>query len=182
MRLRLNRIGILAAALAALPTLALTPTARAQEKVIRIPMTTSGPGTLYPVSGSTTYENRCTSPIYETLLEYKYLKRPLELQPLLLEEMPEVTEGGKVWRFKLKPGIMFHDDACFPGGEGRELVAEDVLYSWRRLADPEYRYKSFWLVDGIIEGFNEYKDEQARLVQGGDEFDYSAPVSGYEIL
>jgi len=181
-RLRLNRFGVVAAVLAVLPSLAFTPTAQAQEKVIRIPMTTSGPGSLDPVSGSTTYENRCTAPIYETLLEYKYLKRPLEVQPLLLEEMPEVTEGGKVWRFRLKPGIMFHDDDCFPDGEGRELVASDVLYSWRRLADPEYRFKSFWLVDGIIEGFNEYKDEQAELVKNGAEFDYEAPVSGFEIV
>jgi ABC-type transport system substrate-binding protein len=141
-------------------TLAAT-TAEAQQKVIRIPMTTSGPGTLDPVRGSTTYENRAASCVYETLLQYKYLARPLELTPLLLSEMPEVTEEGKVWRFRLRDDVYFHDDPCFPGGEGRKLVSKDVFYSWKRLADPRYQYKSWWLVEGIIKGFDEYKAHQA---------------------
>jgi ABC-type transport system substrate-binding protein len=139
------------------------------QKVLRIPNTTSGPGSLDPVRGSTTYENRASSCVYETLLEYKYLKRPLELQPLLLAEMPEVTEGGKVWRFRLKEGVRFHDDPCFPNETGRELVAADVFYSWKRLADPAYQYKSWWLVEGIIKGFDEYKTHQAwRLRVAGN--------------
>jgi len=113
------------------------------EKVLRIPMTTSGPNSLDPVRGSTTYENRCCVQVYETLLTYHYLKRPLELEPLLLERMPEVSDDGLVWDFKLKEDVTFHDDACFPGGEGRELVADDVIYSWKRLADPKYEYKNW---------------------------------------
>lgn len=163
----------------------LTPFTTAQEtKTLRIPMTTAGPGTLDPAMGSTTYENRTASCLYETLLQYKYLKRPLELEPLLLTEMPEVTEGGKVWRFTLQPGIMFHDDPCFPGGKGREVVASDVFYSWRRLADPKNKYKSFWLVDSLITGFNEYRDSQAAIkaADANAEFDYGAPIEGFEIV
>lgn len=151
-------------------------------KVIRIPNSTSGPGTLDPVRGSTTYENRAASCVYETLLEYKYLVRPLALQPLLLTEMPEVTDGGRLWRFKLAKGIHFHDDPCFPGGKGRELVASDVFYSWKRLADPAYQYKSWWLVDGMIKGFNEYKDAQKARIDSGETFDYDAPVEGFRVI
>lgn len=169
--------------LAAAAVLAMPSTATAQEeKVLRIPMTTSGPGTLDPVMGSTTYENRAASCVYETLLQYKYLKRPLELEPLLLAEMPEVTEAGRVWRFKLKKGVTFHDDPCFANGEGREVVASDVFYSWKRIADPDNKYKSFWLVDGIIKGFNEYRDEQAAAIKDGGAFDYEAPVEGFTIV
>ncbi len=152
------------------------------DKVLRIPMQTSGPGTLDPVMGSTTYENRASSCLYETLLQYKYLKRPLEVEPLLLAEMPEVTGGGKHWKFTLRPGITFHDDPCFPGGEGREVKASDVFYSWKRLADPQHRYKSWWLVDGMIKGFNEYKEAQAARVESGQAFDYDAAVEGFKIL
>lgn len=168
----------------AAPTLAgaETATKTKEDKVLRIPMTTSGPGTLDPIMGSTTYENRAVSCLYETLLQYKYLKRPLELEPLLLAEMPEVTEGGKHWKFRLQPGITFHDDPCFPGGQGREVTAKDVLYSWRRLADPSSRYKSWWLVEGLIKGFNEYKDEQAKRVDAGQKFDYDAPVEGFKVI
>ncbi len=156
----------------------LAPQADAQEKVIRIPMTTNGPGTLDPIMGSTTYENRASSALYETLLQYKYLKRPLELEPLLLTQMPEVTEGGRLWKFELLPGVLFHDDPCFPGGKGREMVADDVIYSWKRLADPANTYKSWWLVEGMIKGFDDYKNKQAERVKNKEPFDYEADVEG----
>jgi len=170
-------------AIAAVSMIGLPLTAQ-ETKTLRIPMTTAGPGTLDPAMGSTTYENRASSTMYETLLQYKYLKRPLELEPLMLTEMPEVTEGGRVWRFKLQPGIMFHDDPCFPGGKGREVVASDVFYSWRRLADPKNKFKSFWLVDGMIKGYNEYRDAQVAIKAADPdaEFDYSAPIEGFEIV
>jgi peptide/nickel transport system substrate-binding protein len=152
-----------------------------QEKILRIPMTTNGPGTLDPVAGSTTYENRACSALYETLLEYKYLKRPLELQPLLLAEMPEVIDGGRLWKFRLLEGVRFHNDECFPGGVGRELKAEDVIYSWKRLADPENQYKSWWLVDQLIKGFDAYKDEQKQRVDDGEDFDFDADVEGLRV-
>lgn len=155
--------------------------ALAQNKILRIPMTTNGPGTLDPIAGSTVYENRACSAVYETLMEYKYLKRPLELEPLLLAEMPEVLDGGRVWKFRLREGVKFHDDACFPGGKGRELTASDVIYSWRRLADPANTYKSWWLVDGLIKGFDAYKESQAELVAAGKKFDYEAPVEGMRV-
>ncbi len=87
-------------------------------KILRLPIHSDGPGSLDPADGSTQYDNRCLSQIYETLLQYKYLKRPLELEPLLLEEMPQVSEDGKTYQFKLKKGVRFHDDACFPDGKG----------------------------------------------------------------
>ena len=148
------------------------------EKVLRMPMSTSGPKTLDPVSGSTMYENRCCSAFYQTLLQYSYLKRPLQLEPLLASEMPEISEDGMTWTFKIREGVMFHDDACFPGGKGREMVAGDVVYSWKRLADPQYRYKNWWLVEDTIVGFDAYKDAQKALVEGGAQFDYDAPVEG----
>ncbi len=167
-------MGLLVALIAA-------PAAMGQEKILRIPMTTNGPGTMDPIAGSTTYENRACSAVYETLLQYKYLKRPLELEPCLVTQMPEVLDGGRVWKFELQPGILFHDDACFPGGKGREMKASDVEYSWKRLADPEYSYKSWWLVDGLIKGFDEYKETQKARVDSGESFDYDAPVEGFRV-
>ena len=156
--------------------------ASADEKVIRIPMTTAGPGSLDPVKGSTTYENRVCSTFYETLLEYEYLVRPYKLRPLMLESMPTVEEGGLLWKFKLRDDLYFHDDACFPGGKGRKVKSSDVIYSWKRLADPEHQYENWWLVDKLIKGFNEYKDAQAKAVDAGGSFDYDASVEGMRII
>jgi oligopeptide transport system substrate-binding protein len=149
-----------------------------KETVLNLPMRSAGPGSLDPILGSTVYDNRAANNFYETLLQYKYLKRPYELEPLLLEEMP-TTEDSKTWHFKLKKGIRFHDDACFPGGKGREMVAEDFFYSIKRFANPAFVYKSWWIIKDTIAGLDQYKDEQAALVESGEKFDYSPPVSGF---
>jgi len=177
MRLRTLAIGALAALLAA-PAFA----GDDGEKIMRMGMSTSGPKTLDPVQGSTMYENRCCSNFYQTLLQYKYLKRPLQLQPLLAAEMPTISDDGRTWTFKLRDDVYFQDDECFPGGKGRRFVASDIEYSWKRLADPEYRYKSWWLVEDTIVGFDEYKDEQKALVDSGQPFDYDAPVKGLRVV
>jgi len=153
-----------------------------QEKVLRLPMRTDGPGSLDPVVGSTVYENRAVGLINETLLQYKYLARPFELEPLLLESMPEVSEGGRVFRCTLRDDVYFTDNECFEAGEGRRVTSEDVLYSFKRHADPEYSYENWWLVEGVIKGFDEYKDEQTARVDAGQEFDYDAPVEGMKII
>jgi ABC-type transport system substrate-binding protein len=149
-----------------------------QLKVLRTPITTSGPRSLDPALGTSTYDNRAVVQAYETLLQYKYLARPLELTPLLLESMPEVLDGGTRYRFTLRDDLFFHDDECFPGGEGRKLVTDDVFYSWKRLADPKYNLQAWPRVDGMIVGFNEYKDEQNAAVDAGEPFDYDVPVEG----
>lgn len=150
----------------------------AGEKVLRIPMASDGPKSLDPVKGSTVYENRCASQVLETLLQYKYLKRPFELEPLLLEEMPQVSDDGLTFTFKLKQGVRFHDDACFPDGQGRELVAADVLYSWKRIADSSQGSKVGWIFEDTIKGFSDYRDEQ----NAADKFDYDADLAGLKIV
>ncbi len=148
------------------------------EKVVRIPMRTDGPKSLDPANGSTVYDNRCSCLVYETLLQYKYLVRPLELEPLLLKEMPAVSDDGLIYRFKLKPGVFFHDDPCFEGGKGRELVASDVVYSWKRIADNDVSLKNWWLLEDTVAGLNEYRKQQNEA----DQFDYDADVEGFKIL
>jgi len=159
------------------------------EKVLRMAMPTTGPKTLDPVKGSTVYENRAASQVYETLLQYNYLLRPPKLEPLLLAKMPEKEEvtitgpDGEQketvrYRFTLKPGVRFHDNPCFPGGKGREVVSSDVFYSWKRMADEDNKPKSWWLIKNTIAGFDQYREEQNQA----DAFDYEAPVSGFEII
>jgi ABC-type transport system substrate-binding protein len=147
-------------------------------KVLRLPMVTDGPKSMDPIRGSTVYENRACSQVYETLLQYKYLVRPLQLEPLLLSEMPTVSEDGLTYDFKLKKGVHFHDDACFAGGKGREMVAADVIYSWKRIADNDNQPKCWWLFEDTIVGFDEYRDQQ----NAAKEFDYNAPVEGLQMI
>ncbi len=151
--------------------------AATSEKLARFPMASDGPKSLDPVRGSTVYENRCASPVLETLLQYKYLIRPFKLEPLLLEDMPTVSNDGVTYTFHLKKGVYFHDDPCFPDGKGREMVAADVLYSWKRMAD-ESKSKVAWLFEDTILGFNQYRDSQRHA----ETFDLDADMQGLKIV
>jgi len=172
-RIYLTIVSAVAGALA-LPVQAGGVSEQDDLKVMQLPILTDGPKSLDPVDGSTTYDNMACAQFYETLLTNKYTN-PMEMEPLLLSEMPSSPDGGTTWHFKLKPGVYFHDNECFPGGKGRLITPEDVFYSLKRLADEEHNLKNWWLLDGTILGFNQYKDEQ----NAADRFDYDAPVEGF---
>jgi len=128
-------------------------------KVLQLPIRTDGPKSLDPVKGSTTYDNMACVQFYETLLTNKY-SNPMEMEPLLLAEMPTTPDEGLTWHFKLKDGVRFHDNKCFEGGNGRTINADDVFYSLKRLADAEYKLENWWLLDGTIKGFDDFKRVQ----------------------
>ena len=98
--------------------------------------------------------------VYDPLLEYHYLKRPYELVPNLLTQMPAVAEDNVTYRFTLRQGIQFHDDPCFEGGKGRELTADDVLYTLKRFADVNVNVNSYnVLLKGRIKGLDAFRDK-----------------------
>ncbi len=119
--------------------------------------------------------NEVITNIFDTLYQYHWLKRPLTLDPLLAEGMPQVSKDGLTHTIKIKKGVKFHDDAAFKDGKGRELVAQDFIYSWRRLADPKVKSEGWWVFDGKIVGFNEWRE---KLIKG--EADYDTPIEGLQ--
>jgi ABC-type transport system substrate-binding protein len=172
-------LAILGALLLALPAPA------APLKTATIPIRTDGPKSLDPARGSTQYDNLACSQIYDTLLQFKYLARPLALEPLLLAEMPRTTvnpDGTQTWSFTLRDDARFQDDPCFPGGKGRRVVSADVFYSWKRLVDPVHNLKNAWLIEGLIVGFDDFRAAQAAAVDAGKPFDYDAPVAGFRVI
>src|ERR1700758_741227 len=46
----------------------------------------------------------------------------------LCTEMPQPSDGGKTYTFKIRDGVKFHD--------GSPLTAYDVAESWRKIVDP----------------------------------------------
>lgn len=112
--------------------------------------------------------------IYEGLLEYAYLDRPYRLQPMLAADLPDVSADGLTYTFKIRKGIFFQDDPCFPGGKGRELTAEDFVYSIKRVADLKVASSGYWAFNGRILGLDAFRDASA----GETPTDYNAPVEG----
>ncbi|MDD5135234.1 MAG: ABC transporter substrate-binding protein, partial [Phycisphaerae bacterium] len=115
--------------------------------------------------------------IFECLYQYHYLKRPYELIPSLAENMPSVSDDGLVYTIKIKKGVYFTDDACFENGKGRELVADDFIFAWKRIADIKYLSKNWWIFDGRIVGLDEFR-QYTKSRQKASDVDYSLPVEG----
>jgi ABC-type transport system substrate-binding protein len=105
---------------------------------------------------------------YSTLLTYAYLERPYKLEPDLLTQMPEVGVDKVTYTFKLRKGVRFHDNACFPGGMGRELTTDDVFYSLRRFADANLNNKSWFSLEGAVAGLDEFRAATQKAGPNGD--------------
>ncbi|MEP0804829.1 MAG: ABC transporter substrate-binding protein [Chloroflexota bacterium] len=80
------------------------------------------PETLDPALGYDTASNEMILNIYEPLVFYDGVHTD-RFVPLLAERW-EVSEDGRVYTFKIRSGVKFH--------EGQDLTAEDVAYSFQR--------------------------------------------------
>ena len=112
--------------------------------------------------------NDIVSMTYNTLLRYSYLERPYRLTPDLLDQMPQLAADQLTYTFTLKKGVRFHDNACFPSGKGREVTADDVLFSLRRYADARINTKSWFAMEGAVAGLDAYRAATAKAAAGAD--------------
>lgn len=110
--------------------------------------------------------------VFESLLQYHYLKRPLEVVPDLAAALPEVSPDGRTYTFRIRPGVRYHDDPCFRG-RARTVRAEDLVLAFQRVADPKVRSGGWWVLEGWVEGLDAWRDTGA---------DYAKPVAGLEAV
>lgn len=79
--------------------------------------------------------------VYNRLVEFKH--GSTEIEPGLAESW-DVSEDGKVYTFKLRPGVKFQTTDFFT--PTRELNADDVIFSFERQLDPKNPWHEY--VDG----------------------------------
>ena len=130
-----------------------------------------------PAGAQDLYSGTIEQAIFETLLTYDYLTRPAKLVPLVAESLPQVTDNGKAYTLKIRKGIYFTPDTAFKG-QKRELIAEDFIYSLKRLIDPKLRSPWAWLVEDKIVGL----DELAEAAKKGAKFDYDRKIPGLDAV
>src|SRR5688500_10687161 len=88
------------------------------------------PGTMDPHALASLYNNRVLSQIYEALVDRD---EQFKLAPrLALAWTP--LDGGKGWRFKLRPNVKFHD--------GTPFTADDVVFNVKRGLDALSAFKT----------------------------------------
>ena len=88
--------------------------------------------------------------LYSTLVE---VNDSLQIKPLLATHW-EFKNNNTELIFHLREDIWFHDDPCFPNSKGRRMLAEDVVYSLRRIADPKVASPGAWIFNGKLDTLN----------------------------
>jgi ABC-type transport system substrate-binding protein len=131
------------------------------------------PSSIDPVQSSNVYANTVVLNTYDTLYAFKYLARPYQIKANLAVDMPEVSDDSLVYRIRIKQGVYFVDDPAFEGGIGRELTADDFVYSIKRQFDPSQRPAGTWFWQGRIVGLDEWKAAGS---------DYGQKIDGLQAL
>lgn len=158
-----------AAAVLLSSTALLAGAAGVPPKVLHMYLSTSETG-LDPAVASDLASLSLLENLFDPLLRYDYLARPVKLRANTAVAMPEVSDGGRTYTFRIRPGIFFTPDPALKGR--REVTAQDYVYSIKRLYDPAVRSPWLPLYQGKIEG-----DEKLST-----SFSYDTDVPGLKAL
>jgi ABC-type transport system substrate-binding protein len=125
------------------------------------------------------YSSEVASEIFECLYQYHYLKRPYQLIPQLAADMPEASGDNLTYTIKIKKGVYFADDKCFPNGKGRELKSSDFVFAWKRIANIKFLSPNWWIFENKIIGLDEFR-EYTKSCKDQFSVDYGLAVDGLQ--
>ena len=146
------------------------------QKVLRVAFVAPENG-FDPQASSDLYSQYVNRQIFEPLYKYDYLARPYKVIPNTAAALPEISPDGLTWMIRIKRGIYFSDDPVF-GGKKRELVAEDYVYSFKRLIDPKLRSNNAQILDDRLVGAKAMIDAARK----SGALDYDAPLEGAQAI
>jgi ABC-type transport system substrate-binding protein len=171
------------------------PDAVAERKILYTEFE-APPRTLDPAEAYSTVDHAVTGPIYETLLEYHFLKRPYTLIPGIAARVPTpepLPDGRVAYRFELRDDLLYQDDPCFelsaPGSRTRAVRAADVAFELMRIADPEVNspvITTFWKIVGL-KAFGERlkqrreSDPEFAALRIDRQYQAAGPVEGLRV-
>jgi ABC-type transport system substrate-binding protein len=172
---RLPRVAV---ALAAATFAALVPSARAADldKVLHVAFVAPENG-FDPQASSDLYSNYVNRVLFDPLYKYDHLARPYKIVPNTAAALPEISPDGLTWTIRIRPGIYFSDDPAFKGRK-RELVADDYVYSFKRLIDPKLRSNNAQILDDRLVGAK----EAIEAARKSGTFDYDARLEGAQAI
>jgi ABC-type transport system substrate-binding protein len=147
--------------------------ATAPQKTLQMMLSGSETG-LDPAVASDMNSLSLLENLFDPMLRYDYLVRPVKLQPNTLAARQQVDQAGLTYLFKLQPGIFFTPDPAFNGAR-REVTAQDYVYSIKRLHDPALKSPWLFLFDDKIVGAE-------TMTSATGKFSYDTKVDGLQAL
>jgi oligopeptide transport system substrate-binding protein len=130
-----------------------------------------------PQATNDLYSGHVNNAIFDVMYEFDYYVRPVKLRGSIADGLPEISSDGLTWKIKIKKGQFFADDPVFKGKK-RELTADDVIYSWKRMLDPKLISPTLWHIEGKLVG----ADEVVADAKKTGKFDYDRPIEGLKAL
>jgi oligopeptide transport system substrate-binding protein len=146
----------------------------------------AGLKTLDPAFASDKRSIWMTAQLFNGLVE---LDSSLQVRPSLASRW-EISESGKVYRFFLRNDVFFQPDPAFSdsiyrlpelkawqqalsgqlspfgGGYSRKVRAQDFVYSFHRICDPQVASSGAWIFGGKIKGLQAFREGQAPRIEG----------------
>ena len=116
-------------------------------------MLPNNPPTLDPALMKDIYTRSVATQLFDGLVQFDALLNPIPA----IAEFWEASRDGRTWTFSLRRGVRFHN--------GREVTADDFVYSFTRLLDPK---KSGPLTDFLrrIKGASDFMQGTSQSVEG----------------
>lgn len=128
------------------------PAATADVQTYRRPLGNE-PSTLDPARINDTYGRSVAQQLFNGLVQFD---QTLTLAPALAQFWKS-SRDGLTWTFTIRKGVRFH--------HGREVTADDVVYSLTRILDPRLRSGAADLFLDIV-GAQDFRDGRAKTVRG----------------
>lgn len=140
--------------------------------------------TLDPANAYDTVSLDALPSIYETLYQYSYLSETYKIVPLLAADMPKYSADRLTVTIPIRQGIHFQDDASFKDsqGKGRELVAQDFVYAFKRLALPSLQSQGWWIFDGKVVGITPFHDKLVKAAKADIPKIFDEEIEGLKAL
>jgi ABC-type transport system substrate-binding protein len=69
----------------------------------------------------------------------------------------KISEDRLTFTFYLRDDVFFHNDAAFPNGKGRRLVAADVAYSLERVMDKHTASPGAWIFNNKVDSMEPFR-------------------------
>ncbi len=73
-----------------------------------------------------------------------------------------ISDDGLTYTFQLRDDIFFHDNAAFPDGKGRKVVAEDIVYSFNRVWNGSINSPGAWIFNGRVVAENPFQTTDSQ--------------------
>ena len=87
-------------------------------------------------------------PVHQLFNGLVQMDNSLNIRPSIAKSW-EISKNGKVYTFHLRDDVYFHDHPKFPQGKGRKVVAQDFVYSIKRIYDPETASPGSWIFNAL---------------------------------